>query len=372
MPAEWRSGTTPLFDALRARIDRDGPLTVAQYMAEVLTHPTHGYYRHGDPFGARGDFVTAPEISQMFGELLGLWCAECWQRLGKPSPAHLVELGPGRGTLMADALRAARMVPGFRDSLDVHLVEVSESLRARQADALPGADPTWHADITTLPDGPLLVIANEFFDALPVRQFEKTPDGWCERLVGHDPAHDRLAFALTRPSAEAAAYPPAELRDAPPGTVVEVCPGGRAIAESLGRHITEHGGAAIVVDYGYHRGDGRPTLQAVRHHDRADVLHDPGSADVTAHVDFGALAAAFRQGGADPHGPVTQATLLNALGIGERATILQRNANPRQAEAVAEAHRRLTAPDAMGELFKALAATPPRLGVPAGFPEPVS
>lgn len=363
---------TPLFDSLRARIERDGPMTVAQYMAEVLTHPTHGYYSHGDPFGAHGDFVTAPEISQMFGELLGLWCAEGWQRLGQPAPVNLVELGPGRGTLMADALRAARMLPGFRESLRVHLVEASPSLRETQAATLSAAAPTWHADVSTLPSGPLLVIANEFFDALPVRQFERTPEGWCERLVGHDPGQDRLAFALTRPNAEAAAHVPSRLRDAAPGAVVEVCPGGRAIAEDLGRHIAAHGGAVLVVDYGYHRADARPTLQAVRHHARADVLHDPGSADITAHVDFGALAAAFRQGGAVAHGPVTQTTLLNALGIGERATILQRNANPRQAEAVAAAHRRLSAPDQMGKLFKALAATSPGFGVPAGFPEPVS
>jgi NADH dehydrogenase [ubiquinone] 1 alpha subcomplex assembly factor 7 len=363
---------TALFDRLRARIERDGPLTVAQYMAEVLTHPSHGYYSQGDPFGAQGDFVTAPEISQMFGELLGLWCAEIWQRIGAPGRMHLVELGPGRGTLMTDALRAARMLPGFRESLDVHLVEASEGLRARQAETLAGAGATWHRDVATLPAGPLLVIANEFFDALPVRQIEKTPDGWCERLIGHDPARDRLAFALTRPNADALAHVPAHLRDAAPGAVVEVCTGGCAIAESLGRQIAEHGGAAIVVDYGYHQADGRPTLQAVRRHTRADVLHDPGSADITAHVDFGALAAGFCHGGAVAHGPVTQATLLNALGIGERATILQRNANPRQAQAVAEAHRRLTAPDAMGDLFKALAATPPRFGVPAGFPERVS
>jgi NADH dehydrogenase [ubiquinone] 1 alpha subcomplex assembly factor 7 len=363
---------TALFDSLRARIARDGPITVAQYMAEVLTHPAHGYYSQGDPLGARGDFVTAPEISQMFGELLGLWCAEVWQRLGRPDPIHLVELGPGRGTLMADALRAAKMLPGFRERLAIHLVEVSEALRARQAETLAGADPTWHADVATLPDGPVLVIANEFFDALPIRQIEKTPDGWCERLVGHDPHADRLAFALSRPNAAAAAHVPEHLRDAAPGAVVEVCPGGRAIAESLGARVAAHGGAVLVVDYGYHQADGRPTLQAVRRHARADVLREPGSADLTAHVDFGALAAAVRRGGAAAHGPVTQATLLNALGIGERATILQRNANPRQAEAIAAAHKRLTAPDAMGELFKAMAAAPPAFGVPAGFPEPIS
>ncbi len=371
MPASGASGgdATAAFAALRARITRDGPITVAQYMAEVLAHPEHGYYRRGDPLGAGGDFVTAPEISQMFGELLGLWCADAWQRMGAPSPVHLVELGPGRGTLMADALRAARMMPGFRDSLDVHLVEISADLRARQAETLRGADPAWHTDTSTLPDGPLLVIANEFFDALPVRQFERTPDGWCERLVGYDPRADRLAFALTRPASSFAAQVPAALRDAAPGAVVEVCPAAQAIGRDLGARLAEQGGAAIVVDYGYAAPAGRASLQAVRRHARAEVLAQPGSADLTAHVDFGALARALAAGGAATFGPVPQGTLLNALGIAERAAILRRNATPEQAADIDAAYRRLTDADAMGELFRALAATDPTLGTPAGFPE---
>ena len=373
MPASGGAGgETAAFEALRARITRDGPITVAQYMAEVLAHPAHGYYRRGAPIGAAGDFVTAPEISQMFGELLGLWCADTWQRLGAPSPVHLVELGPGRGTLMADALRAVRMMPGLRESLAVHLVEISAGFRARQAETLSGAAPTWHTDTSSLPAGPLLVIANEFFDALPVRQFEKTPDGWSERLVGYDPAADRLAFALAQPGAAAAAHVPAALRDAPNGAVVEVCPAAQAIAQDLGARIARHGGAAIAVDYGTPTPDGRPSLQAVRHHAPADVLDAPGTADLTAHVDFGALAGAFRAGGAATHGPVAQGTLLHALGIDSRAAILRRNASAAQAADIDAARRRLTAADAMGELFKALAATTPGLGTPAGFPEPTA
>jgi NADH dehydrogenase [ubiquinone] 1 alpha subcomplex assembly factor 7 len=225
--------------------------------------------------------------------------------------------------------------------------------------------------VSDLPDGPLLVLANEFFDALPVRQFERTPHGWAERLVGYDPSAERLAFALTRPSQEAAAHVPPHLRRAAAGAVVEVSPAATAIAEELGQRIARHGGAALVVDYGYAEADGRPTLQAVRQHQPTDVLAEPGSADLTAHVDLGTLAAAFGRGGAVPHGPVGQGTLLNALGIAERATILQRQATARQAEIIEAARQRLVNADQMGELFKALAAAPADFGVPAGFPERV-
>ena len=361
---------TRTFERLRARIERDGPITVAQYMAEVLAHPTEGYYATRDPFGEQGDFVTAPEISQMFGELLGLWCAEAWQRQGRPAPVNLVELGPGRGTLMADALRAAKIVPGFRDALRIHLVEVSPSLRARQAETLRGLDVTWHPDAGRLPAGPILVLANEFFDALPVRQFEKTPGGWCERLVGYHPEHDRLAFALSRPSREAAAFVPPALADAGTGAIVEVSPATLTIGREIGRRVATDGGAALVVDYGTEAPSGRPSLQAVRKHARAEVLDRPGTADLTAHVDFAALRNALAAGGTETHGPTAQGTLLNALGIGERGTILQRNATTKQARAIDAARQRLTDAAQMGELFKALAAVPPGYGTPAGFPEP--
>jgi NADH dehydrogenase [ubiquinone] 1 alpha subcomplex assembly factor 7 len=340
-------------------------------MAEVLAHPTRGYYTTRDPLGAQGDFVTAPEVSQMFGELLGLWCAEAWQRLGRPAAVNLVELGPGRGTLMSDALRAVRVLPGFREAVDVHLVEISPALRARQAETLAaqGVTPTWHDEVSHLPEGPLLVLANEFFDALPIRQFERTPEGWAERLVGYDPADDDLRFALTRPSAEAAAFVPLHLHAAEPGSVVEVCPGGGAIAWELARRIAAQGGAALFIDYGYAQPDGRPTLQAVRRHARAEVLSQPGRADLTAHVDFGALARAARQGGVAAHGPVAQGTLLNTLGLAERAAVLQGNATPDQARGIEAARERLSAPDGMGDLFKALALVPPGFGTPAGFPE---
>lgn len=358
-----------LAQRLKRRIALEGPITVGAYMAEILAHPSQGYYATRDPFGAAGDFVTAPEISQMFGELLGLWCAEAWQRLGRPDPVALVELGPGRGTLMADALRAARMAPGFREALEVHLIEISPVLREKQREALAGASVTWHDDLRDLPDRPILAIANEFFDALPVRQFEKTPKGWAERMIGHDPETDRLAFALSAPSPKAAAYIPESLRDAAEGAVVEVSTTAIAQASELGRRIAARGGAVLIVDYGRDSPAAEPTLQAVRRHDRADVLTDPGEADLTAHVDFPLLARALREAGAEVHGPVGQGAFLRGLGIEQRAAILKRHATARQAEQVESALQRLTAPAQMGTLFKVLGAVPPGFGTPAGFPE---
>lgn len=350
------------------RIRAEGPITVADYMAEALTAPTGGYYTERDPLGADGDFVTAPEISQMFGELIGLWCAEAWQRLGQPDPVVLADLGPGRGTLMADALRAARMVPGFAEAIRVHLVEISPALRARQAETLAAYGPTWHAEVAELPAQPLLLVANEFFDALPVRQFEKTPQGWCERLVGYDPDAGRLAFALTRPSARAEAYVPERLRDAHAGAVFELSPAALTIAGELGRRVADSGGACLIVDYGRSASACEPTLQALRRHRRADVLSAPGSADLTAHVDFELLGHAARQAGAQVHGPAPQSDFLLGLGLDQRTKILRRQARTDQRPAIERARERLVDPDQMGSLFKALALVPPGYGVPAGFP----
>jgi NADH dehydrogenase [ubiquinone] 1 alpha subcomplex assembly factor 7 len=351
------------------RILAEGPITVADYMAQVLTDPEAGYYTTRDPLGAEGDFVTAPEVSQMFGELIGLWGAEAWQRQGRPGRMLWAELGPGRGSLSADALRAARMVPGFAEALELHLVEVSPTLREAQARTLAGQNPAWHAELAGLPEAPALIVANEFFDALPVRQMEKTPTGWCERLVGYDPEADRLIWALTRPSARAAGYVPAALRDAPPGAVFEVSPAGLTLAAELGRRVAAQGGAALILDYGRAESACAATLQAVRRHARAEVLQEPGTADLTAHVDFQLLAQAAREAGAEAHGPVGQGSFLRALGLDQRTAILQRQAGPEKSEAIERARARLVDADQMGELFKALAIVPPGYGVPAGFPE---
>ena len=361
-----------LLATLRARSASDGPLTIADYMAEALTHPARGYYTTGDPFGADGDFVTAPEISQMFGELLGLWAAEAWQRLGRPPRLRLVELGPGRGTLLTDLLRAAGWMPGFRDTLHLDLVELSPALRAVQARTLAaaGAAPHWHDSLATVPeDAPILCLANEFFDALPVRQFVRGPAGWCERLVTADPDGPGLAFALGPPSPKAAAYVPRSLRDAPPGSVVEVAPAALSLATEMGRRVAEQGGGALILDYGRATPAAEATLQALRRHARADPLAAPGSADLTAHVDFPMLAQALAEGGAEVHGPVAQGDFLHGLGIAERAEVLRRHATASQAEALDAAVARLCESAQMGTLFKALAALPPGVGVPAGFPE---
>lgn len=359
----------PLERRLIRRLSAGGPITVAQYMAEVLTAPDDGYYTSRDPLGAAGDFVTAPEVSQMFGELLGLWAAEVWQRLGAPGRIVLAELGPGRGTLMADALRAARRVPGFAEALEVHLVEVSPALRDRQAATLGAAVTAWHAEPGGLPEAPAIVLANEFFDALPVRQVEKTPEGWCERLVAYDPQSDGLAFALGAPSQNAARLVPDALRDAEPGAVFELAPAALSLAQDLGRRVAQHGGAALLVDYGRSETRCEATLQAVRRHARAEVLAAPGTADLTAHVDFPLLARAAQDGGAEVHGPVAQGDFLRGLGLEQRADILKRQARPEQRDGIEAGRRRLSDPEQMGTLFQAMAFAPPGFGVPAGFPE---
>jgi NADH dehydrogenase [ubiquinone] 1 alpha subcomplex assembly factor 7 len=361
---------TAAADAIRRRIAAEGPLTVAAFMAEALGHPRHGYYATRDPLGAAGDFTTAPEISQMFGELLGLWCADAWIRAGAPPRVLLVELGPGRGTLMADALRAARGVPGFRAAAEVHLVETSPVLRARQAETLRGEAPAWHDDLSAVPDGPMLLVANEFFDALPVRQFQRTERGWRERRVDADPATGGLRLALDpAPSAAEVLIPESVRRGAPVGSVAEVSPASRQTARAIGERLAAHGGAALVVDYGHDRPGAGDTLQAVRGHAYADVLDAPGEADLTAHVCFASLADAARAGGADAHGPVGQGDLLVRLGIRERAEALTRR-HPGRAAEVAAARDRLIGPDAMGTLFRALALTPAGAPAPAGFGPP--
>ncbi|WP_119678046.1 class I SAM-dependent methyltransferase [Indioceanicola profundi] len=355
---------TELADFLRRQIRQTGPMTVAEWMALCLGHPRHGYYMTRDPLGAAGDFTTAPEISQMFGELLGLWAAQCWLQSGQPDPVHLVELGPGRGTLMADALRATRRVPGFHQALRVHLVETSHTLRERQRQTLAGVEVTWHDRLAEVPAGPLLLLANEFIDALPIRQFERTTRGWAERKVGLD-EEDSFTFLLD-PRPGDTLVPPA-LRNADIGAVVEICPAGQAVAREAGERLAAHGGAALFIDYGYAGPSAGDTLQAMRGHAYAPLLEAPGEADLTAHVDFTALAEAARAGGAKSWGPVEQGSLLQSLGIAHRAASLKRVAAPDQADGIDAALDRLTGDAGMGRLFKALAVTGPDTSAPAGF-----
>jgi len=351
---------SPLAEGLRQRILIDGPLSLSVFMAEALCHPEYGYYTTADRFGAAGDFITAPEISQMFGELIGLWYADFWQRLGQPSVVTLVELGPGRGTLMADALRAAAMLPAFRQALRVHLVEVSPVLRTMQAAALAavGASGVWHEHFGQVPDpdgGPLFVIANEFFDALPIRQFQRTPSGWAERLIDITPEKPGFRFVLDpRKGAAAALVPPAS-RSEPPGSVVELRPQADGVIADLAARLRRCGGGALIFDYGYVGPAVGDTFQALRRHQPVDPLADPASADLTAHVDFGALASRAAAAGAHVHGPVPQGVFLERLGIRQRAERLARRATPGQKAVIDSALTRLTAPEQMGTLFKVLA-----------------
>ncbi len=313
------------------------------------------YYATRDPLGAAGDFTTAPEISQMFGELVGAWIADLVARSGSAT-FHYAELGPGRGTLARDALRVlvkAGMSP------PVHFVETSPTLRAAQATAVPQA--TWHDAVETLPtDAPLLIVANEFFDALPVHQYVRAPEGWHERLLdvsptGHTPVLGR---------ADVENRVPLHLRAAPPGSLFEASPASAAIVKPLSARLARQGGALLVIDYGHARSAIGETLQAVRNHAPAPVFEAPGSRDLTAHVDFQALAAAAPDLSA--HGPVGQGAWLTALGLGHRAAALAR-ADPARAADVQAARDRLSAPEQMGTLFKVMALVAPDWPHPEGF-----
>ena len=347
---------------IAARIAAAGPMRLDEYMALCLSHPEHGYYTGRDPLGAAGDFTTAPEISQMFGEMLGLWLAQCWRDQGAPSPAVYAEPGPGRGTLSADALRAAAMAPGFGAAIGApHLVEISPILRARQAETLAARKPVWADRIEDLPPGPLFLLANEFFDALPIRQFERRKGRWRERVVTlfEDGASLRPALggAVTADDLPA---------DAPEGALRETSPASAAVAAQIGARLAAHGGAALIVDYGYAAQPltGGDTFQAMRGHAYADPWTAPGEADLTAHVDFAALAAAAEGAGAKAWPLVTQGALLEMLGVTARAQALAARGD---AAAVATAHRRLCHPEEMGVLFKALALTGRGAPPPPGF-----
>ncbi|SLN48546.1 hypothetical protein PSA7680_02501 [Pseudoruegeria aquimaris] len=347
---------------LAERIRAGGPIPLADFMGECLMHPEHGYYSTRDPFGAAGDFTTAPEISQMFGELCGLSLAQAWLDQGAPSPFRLVELGPGRGTLMADLLRATKGVPGFHAAMRLHLVEASPTLREAQRKALRGHDATWHASLSEVPEGPLFLIANEFFDALPIRQFQRAVEGgWCERLVGLSDG-GALAFGLARPAPVAAlAHREADTR---PGDIVELCPAAAAIAGEIAARLRADGGAALIIDYGDWRSLG-DTLQALRGHAPADPLAAPGTADLTAHVDFEALAQTARAH-ADISRLTPQGVFLERLGLTARAQALAKGLAGEALTAHVAAHRRLAHPEEMGRLFKVLAVVPKGAPLPPG------
>ena len=354
----------PLARLLAERIARDGPIGVDDWMAACLADPAHGYYRAGVPLGAAGDFTTAPEISQIFGELLGAWAVATWETIGSPVPLRLVELGPGRGTLMADALRAtARPAPGFHRALDLHLVEINRDLRALQARALD-RPATWHDAIDGVPPGPCVVVANEFLDALPVRQFLRCAEGWRERRVGL--ADGRFVF-VPGPVVAAPPLEPAHA-GAAPGEIAEVAAGAQAFVAALAARLRSDPGVAVFIDYGPQASGVGDTLQALGGHRAADPLERPGAVDLTAHVDFAALLRAARRLGLGAWGPVPQGVFLTRLGLHARAAVLARAATPAQRIAIARGCARLIADDGMGRLFKAIALTSPQIDrAPPGF-----
>jgi len=357
-----------LLDEIKALIAERGPITVEQYMQIALTHPERGYYMNRDPFGAAGDFTTAPEISQMFGELLGLWAAEVWTSLGSPRPVHLVELGPGRGTLMSDALRAARIVPAFREALDVWLIETSPTLAAMQHELLldAGAAVAWGQGLRDVPDGPAIVIGNEFLDALPVRQFVRVNGQWRERIVRLD-SEGELAF-------DVAEKPELHINAAAPnGEILEVNPAGHRFMFQLGARLVKQGGAALLIDYGHAVTGFGDTLQALRAHRYVDPLAAPGDCDLTAHVDFAAMARSAKATGAQVYGPIDQGDFLRAIGIDLRTKALIERTTLERAEEVKRTRERLVgkAKGEMGALFKALAVTDRKTPPPPGFDAPI-
>ena len=348
---------TPLKQSLLRRIAQTGPLTVAEYMTECLLHPQHGYYTTQTALGAEGDFITAPEISQMFGEVIGLWLAQVWLDQGAPNPFILAELGPGRGTLMADILRATARVPDFHDALQLHLVEVSPVLKEAQIKALHTHDITHHASLADLPEAPLFLVANEFFDALPIRQFQRSGEGWRERLIGAK--DDMLQWGLGPQSN----MPVLEhrLSDTEDGQIVELNTAAEAIAQDIGRRIAQSGGAALCVDYGDDLSRAN-SFQAVKAHDHTDPLQDPGQADLTAHVAFDPLAKSARPARASALTP--QGVFLERLGITQRAQSLAAHLSGDALDMHIAAHKRLTHPQEMGTLFKVLALTPATAPLP--------
>lgn len=351
--------TTPLAAILKARIAATGPMSIADYMAECLLHPDHGYYARREPFGAGGDFITAPEISQLFGEIVGAFLINAWRQAGKPDPFVLAELGPGRGTLMADIARTARLDPAFESAAQIVLVEASERLRAIQAETLGAAAKRarWLETIDDLPPLPVFLAANEFFDALPIRQFVKTVASWRERCVGLDDAGD-LTFIAGPTQLPADSLPPGH-EMAGEGAAFEFAPAREAVAARIGAHLTTHSGVALIIDYGHLETAIGDTVQAMRDHAYVDPLAEPGLADLTSHVDFDALARAASAQGTRALPPLTQGDFLLGAGIAERAGALGTNKPPEVQQEIRTAVERLCGGDEgqMGDLFKVLCLT---------------
>src|SRR5882757_5467679 len=364
---------SPLQSEIRKLIKSSGPMPVWRYMELCLTHPQHGYYVSRDPLGREGDFTTAPEVSQMFGELLGLWAASVWKAMGSPSLLRLVELGPGRGTMMADALRALRVLPPLYQMLNVHLVEINPVLRDKQKATLSAArNIAWHDNIDEVPEGPAIIFANEYFDVLPIHQAVRQENGWHERVIVLDDDGKFSFAAAPDPLPRFEVLLPPLLRAAPIGAVFEWRPDAEIM--KIARRVRDQNGAALIIDYGHVRSDAGDTFQAIARHSFTDPLQAPGQADVTAHVDFQALAHAAEDIGARVHGPVEQGDFLQRLGIETRAVTLMAKASHEVSEDISNALKRLVegGRGGMGAMFKVLGISDPRLTALPGLSEEAS
>jgi len=359
---------SPLQAELKKLIKSSGPMPVWRYMELCLTHPRHGYYVARDPLGREGDFTTAPEVSQMFGELLGLWAASVWKAIGSPTVLRLIELGPGRGTMMADALRALRVLPPLYQSLSVHLVEINPVLRDKQKSTLSGVrNIAWHERLDDVPGGPSVILANEYFDVLPIHQVVKRETGWHERIVEIDGNGQLVLGTAPEPTPRFEALLPPLVRAALVGAVFEWRPDAEIMR--IATRVRDQAGAALIIDYGHLRSDVGDTFQAIARHSFADPLKNPGEADITAHVDFQALTRAAEDLGARVHGPVPQGDFLKQLGIETRAVTLMAKASPEVSEDISGALKRLIGGGrgGMGSMFKVLASTEPQLTSVAGL-----
>ncbi|WP_132956320.1 class I SAM-dependent methyltransferase [Rhizobium sp. BK251] len=354
--------TTALAEKMKALIQANGPISVTDYFSLCLADPEHGYYKTRDPFGRAGDFVTAPEISQLFGEMIGVFMVHAWQRHGTPAEVRLVEVGPGRGTMMADMLRVvARLAPPLYEGLSVHLVETSPRLQEVQRQTLSEQDGrvAWHSDFDDVPAGFTLLAANELFDAIPLRQFVRTPTGFRERMIGLD-AEGRLAFAAGMAGIDPSLLP-APVQDVPPGTIFEAAPAREAVMTKICNRLNDHGGTALIIDYGHMVSGFGDTLQAVRMHEFDPPLSHPGEADLTSHVDFQALAETAIAARIHVNGCVHQGDFLIGLGLMERAGALGRDKTEYVRQGIQAAVERLAGAGEgkMGELFKVLAVSAP-------------
>ncbi len=347
--------TNLLAQQLAKQIEASGPISVAEYMRIANT----AYYAKGDVFGADGDFTTAPEISQIFGELIGLWLSDMWMRGNRPANAHYVEFGPGRGTLAADALRSMQR---FEFAPDIHFVETSEALRAQQASKIVGAQ--FCDEIQDLPeDGPLFIVANEFFDALPIRQLVSTHAGWRERVVGRDKGKQFQAMPGLQAMDEMV---PPEFRAAPAPSIYETCPQASAIMYEIAGRLSRQGGVLLVIDYGYARPGLGSTLQSLKNHAPADPFQNPGEQDLTAHVNFLELSNLARMRHLRVDGPTDQGAWLKSLGIDTRAHMLA-DASPERSDEIFAMRNRLVEPAQMGNLFKVMAVSSNDWPIPEGF-----